>query len=102
MSHDLGEWTTVQSYYGLGQEIVVSLWCEQDLVNPPDPEGLPPSYDDLPQPVTLILRSVTDEPGLLVSWTSLEDGTAVQYYLPSTSLDARWSMECHPHSHGDH
>ena len=100
-SSDLENWTNEQFYYGVGQNISVSLWAEDDFTNPPAPGTVP----DPPTYVTLVLRKVTGETGLLVSWLSLDDGGAIQYHLPATNLtpSTAWdSTPLHAETIGDY
>ncbi len=93
-SVDLAEWQTLdQTYYGLGQE-VVPMFAKSPAATGGGGGG---SGGEPPQPVqptvnvSLVMRRVTGG-GVVLSWRSLDTGTAVQHYLPSDYAAAEWDQ----------
>ncbi len=76
-SDALSSWQQVDTIYGLGHEIPVPMREFTPPPPPPDPQN-PPAAPDPGQSVSLMLRrSSAPEGGTIVSWRSLEHGSAM-------------------------
>jgi hypothetical protein len=90
-SHNVTDWTELDSIYGLGHEFVTPMRLYT--APPPPPPGDPtPAPLDPVRIVSLRMAPAAGEAGgIVVAWTSLENDAALMTFLPD-SLDTNWAM----------
>jgi hypothetical protein len=88
-SHDLLNWTTDQTFYGLGQDIAISMIQTAATPNPPP---VPSPEAPAPTPVTfvsLVMRPASTG-GLILSWKSLDSQQPVEHHCASLVIGPEW------------
>jgi hypothetical protein len=83
-TRNLQTWVLEDTYYGMGQDIAVSML--QMAAAPPT--STPPVMVD-PDVVNLLMRPATTT-GMVLNWLSLDDGSAQQHHFPSLTMGAIW------------
>lgn len=89
-SDDLVSWNDDAVYYSLGQKLTHAL-RESTPPPPPDPEAPPaPAYPSA-FATLLVQPSIGTSGGTVVSWRSLDDGSAVTYHIAG-NMDPAWQL----------
>lgn len=93
-STNLTDWQTLDDrYYGLGQEVVIPMVRHQTTEtgggSGDGGGGEPPPAGPSPVNVSILMQQATGG-GIVISWISLDTGTASQYYLPHDNATTEW------------
>jgi Metallo-peptidase family M12B Reprolysin-like len=94
LTHDLVNWESVETHYGLGQDIAISML--QTAAAPPSatppPTNLPVVIH--PKIASLMMRPATTS-GLVLQWQSLDNGSLQQHHFPNLTIGAAWLQNCY-------
>ncbi len=85
ISSGFNDWVTVKEWYGLGQEVQQNLFAGSNTTGPANGDS---NYSD--PAVSLLVEPGVGGTGLVVSWRSLDNGSAQQVYLASSTLHPNW------------
>lgn len=89
-SHDLQQWTKDQTFYGLGQDIAISMIQTAAAPNPP-PSAPPGTPVPVPMSFVSLLMRPASTGGLILSWRSLDHQETVEHHCASLTLGAEWN-----------
>lgn len=85
ISSGFNDWVTVKEWYGLGQEVQQNLFAGSNTTGPANGDS---NYSD--PAISLLVEPGVGGTGLVVSWRSLDNGSAQQVYLASSTLHPNW------------
>lgn len=88
-THDLVNWEHVETHYGLGQDIAISMLQTAAAPPPTTPPPVNPPAVVHPKIASLLMRPATTS-GIVLQWQSLDDGTLQQHHFETLTMGPAW------------